>query len=240
MPYDSQQARASARLSSPAAGTAWPRRRALGLLAALALAALLPAVQAPAPAAAQYQDAPLELLGVTWDHAAITYSLQTEGDVPLRALNEVRAAIREWDARFTQLGGGYRNLRLVPASGTSADIPITVRAQRPAAGVGHPSPAIQASGCWLLQAPIVIAALDERGMALADDAVFAVAAHELGHALGLGHARDSDDLMYSRYADSRRRPSALDLRGLRAVFAWLDGSQGATSTPRCPRVRSVN
>jgi hypothetical protein len=81
--------------------------------------------------------------------------------------------------------------------------------------------------------------LDADGALLPDDTVFTIAAHELGHALGLGHARSPDDLMYPTYGDGRRYPSALDLRGIRAAFGWLEGTASTPGAPRCPRARGV-
>src|SRR5437763_7008158 len=189
-------------------------QRAL-LWLAVALLGVLPLALGPAgPAAAQGSTTALELLGVAWDHTTITYSIQTDANVPASTTAEVRAAIREWNAQLARLGGHFGSLRLAPASGWGADIPIAVRAQ-PAAQLGLTSPALayQTAGCWLLQAPVVLNVLDDDGALLPDDGVFTTAAHELGHALGLGHARSPDDLMYPYYTDGRLRPSALDLRG---------------------------
>lgn len=211
---------------------------ALLFAALLSLAALAPA--APPPAAAQGSAYTLELLGAAWDHTAITYSVQADADVPPAALAQVRAAIREWNARFARLGGHFGTLRLTPTSGLGADVPLAVRAQpAPTAGLTSPAMAYQTAGCWLLQAPVVLSVLDAEGAPLPDDAVFTIAAHELGHALGLGHALNPADLMYPTYADGRRYPSALDLRGIRAAFNWLEGTGSTPGAPRCPRARGA-
>jgi hypothetical protein len=205
------------------------------LLTLLALAAA-----PPPPAGAQGSAFALELLGAAWDHTSITYSLQADADVPPATLAQVRAAVREWNGRLAQLGGHFGALRLAPASGPGADVPIAVRAQpAPTSGLTSPALAYQTAGCWLIQAPVVLSVLDADGALLPDDAVFTIAAHELGHALGLGHARGSNDLMYPTYAEGRRTPSPLDLRGIRTAFAWLEGTGSTPATPRCPRVRGV-
>ncbi|HLH24357.1 MAG TPA: matrixin family metalloprotease [Chloroflexota bacterium] len=215
-------------------------RTNLRLLGA-ALAGLAALLAAPAPSTtAQGSAYALELLGAAWDHTTITYSLQADADVPPAALAQVRAAVREWNAQLARLGGHYGTLRLAPASGLGADVPIAVRTQAaPTSGLTSPDMAYQTAGCWLQQAPVVVSVLDADGAPLPDATVFTVAAHELGHALGLGHARSPDDLMYPTVADGRRSPSALDLRGIRAAFSWLDGTASTPGAPRCPRARGV-
>src|SRR5438067_8278579 len=208
---------------------------------AVALLGVLPLALGPAgPAAAQGSASALELLGVAWDHTTITYSLQADADVPPSTLAEVRAAVREWNGQLARLAGHYGTIRLAPTSGLGAEVPITVRAQpAPTSGLTTPAMAYQTAGCWLLQAPIVLNVADADGALLPDDGVFTAAAHELGHALGLGHARSADDLMYPAYTDGRRHPSTLDLRGIRAAFGWLAGADPTPAAPRCPRVRGV-
>jgi hypothetical protein len=53
---------------------------------------------------------------------------------------------------------------------------------------------------------------------------FTVALHELGHALGLGHSRDSRSIMFPYYMGSRRSLTADDTAGIRAIYGYNDGS----------------
>jgi hypothetical protein len=211
---------------------------ALLLASLVALGPLTP--PATRPVTAQGSAYALELLGAAWDHTTLSYSLQADADVPAATLAEVRAAAREWNVRLGRLGGHFGTLRLTPASGLGADVPITVRAQpAPTSGLTSPAMAYQTAGCWLQQTPVVLNVVDDTGALLPEDWVFTTATHELGHALGLGHARGADDLMYPAYTDGRRYPSALDLWGIRAAFSWLEGTGSTPGAPRCPRVRGV-
>jgi hypothetical protein len=213
------------------------------LLLALILATLAASGSQPLPADAQRTPHSLSLLGVAWDRTTITYSLQADRDVPPSALAAVRAAIREWNARLARLDGHFGSIHLAPTSGSGADIPVALRSRAAAhLGLTNLAMAYQTAGCWLLQAPIELDILDAAGDVLPDEWLFNAAAHELGHALGLGHATVAEDLMYPVYQRQagRQAPSALDLRGIRAAFAWLGGTSSTPGAPRCPQVRGVS
>jgi hypothetical protein len=61
--------------------------------------------------------------------------------------------------------------------------------------------------------------------------VLTVAAHEFGHAAGLGHSNDSNALMYASYQGARSPLLGQDdINGIRALYPEGGGDSGGTST----------
>lgn len=62
--------------------------------------------------------------------------------------------------------------------------------------------------------------------------LFTVAAHEIGHALGLGHTDNPSDIMYPYYTGAKMSPSANDLAGLQSLYGGVAvaGESGVTGS----------
>ena len=71
-------------------------------------------------------------------------------------------------------------------------------------------------GWWIVGADITIAVHHSQGPALDSSAIKAIALHEVGHLLGLDHARDSTNIMAPRVRV--RELSAADRATLRLLY----------------------
>lgn len=58
-----------------------------------------------------------------------------------------------------------------------------------------------------------------------------VAAHEIGHTLGLAHSSDPDALMYAAYSGPRRSLSEDDIAGIQAIYGMASNPEPAPEAP---------
>lgn len=75
---------------------------------------------------------------------------------------------------------------------------------------------------WLVSADITIALHEKGGAALGVGPIMAIAAHEAGHALGLGHSPHDDDIMAAGY-DRQPEPSGRDLVTMQLFYTIPPG-----------------
>ena len=62
--------------------------------------------------------------------------------------------------------------------------------------------------------------------------LFSVVLHELGHALGLGHADNPGAVMYPYYRQVRGL-SEIDINAIRTLYAAADGEEPPPASWRC-------
>lgn len=177
-------------------------------------------------------------IGASWNHNPTVYiTLQKVVDPSYK--DEAVGAINDWINALNAASGAsnfsYTILVDPPSKRAPADISIQIKKNT---GAVLGSTKISASSGTLNNTSITIASQNAMGKAL-DPADFRnILRHELGHALGLGHANDNGsgdkDLMYPYYdyieVGYDVLPSALDISALINLYT-SDGFGGTNLSP---------
>jgi len=138
------------------------------------------------------ESAAVELMGYGWSKTGITVAIKPAGAVTEEAVEGVMMAIEEWNSALDRIDGPL--LEVIPDV-READIVIQLKVGGgPVLGYTLVK-ATRGYSCVLEKASIHISG-KAFGSRLSDAGIRNVARHEIGHALGIGHSDDSDDVMF--------------------------------------------
>jgi predicted Zn-dependent protease len=159
----------------------------------------------------------LDLLGVGWAKSEVTVLINASRGVSAQAIADVESAVADWSGL-----SGAPQLTLVSGVRT-ADIVIHMKVGGGSV-LGHALPkTLTPFSCALKSVSIQLSGR-AFGLSFSDVGTQNVARHELGHALGLGHSDDPEDLMYAAaesseiFGETNVPISACDRRGLDAIY----------------------
>ncbi len=168
----------------------------------------------------------IKTLNGTWDHTTITVRIENGSLLTPEYRGAINRAIDQWNSAIAWFAGEYSDysylskvkLELTDSEDADVKILLTDRLTR---RIGGETDASFKDGTNIFKNITVYLNIGPR---YTDQVVYAVALHELGHALGLAHTNIPQDIMYPLLKQwGLRKPaiSTLDLYAIAQVFGWL-------------------
>lgn len=180
----------------------------------------------------------LDLLGVRWNQETVTVLIRAQGRVSEAAKADVEQAVADWIAALSGVPSAPTLSLLGEGKPKDADIVIHMKV---GGGIvlGQALPrTVSPFSCDLHQVSIQLS-----GKAFGSDFSSAgtqnVARHEVGHALGLGHSDDEEDLMFPSFefapifGEDNVPISACDVDGIEDIYGAVSCAAIPDST-NCP------